>query len=197
MSTNDATLRAALLPRSNALTDTALVVGGAAFIAVCAQVAIPLWFTPVPLTLQTFAVLGVGAALGAWRGGAATLLYLLAGAVGLPVYAEGAAGTARLLGATGGYLVGMVLAAVLVGWLAQRRAADRRLATSVLAMVAGDVVVLGVGTVWLAVVLGVPMGRAVALGVTPFLAVEVLKVAAAAGALPAAWRGVRRADRRR
>jgi biotin transport system substrate-specific component len=146
----------------------------------------------VPLTLQTFAVLGVGAALGAWRGGAATLLYLLVGALGLPVYAEGTAGAARLLEPTGGYLAGMVVAAVLVGWLAQRRAADRRVRTSVLAMVAGDVVVLGVGTAWLAVALNVGLGQAVALGITPFLAVEALKVAAAAAALPAAWRGVQR-----
>ena len=188
MSTNDATLRATLLPRSTVRTDTALVVGGAAFIALCAQVSIPLWFTPVPLTLQTFAVLGVGAALGSVRGGAATLLYLLAGAAGVPVYAEASGGVSVVLGATGGYLVGMVLAAVLVGRLAERRGLDRRVPTAVVAMLAGDVVVLGVGTGWLAAVLDVSLGRAVALGVAPFVLVEVLKVAAA-GLRRRRWNG--------
>lgn len=191
MTTNAATLRAAVLPRTSAVTDTALVLGAAAFIAVCAQVSIPLWFTPVPLTLQTFAVLAVGASLGSLRGGLATLLYLLVGLVGVPVYADGASGAHVVFGATGGYLVGMVLASVLVGALAERRGADRRLRTSVLAMAAGDVVILGIGMVWLAQVLGVDLGKAFALGVAPFLAVEAVKIAITSAALPSAWQALR------
>lgn len=191
MTTNAATLRAAVLPRTSAVTDTALVLGATAFIAVCAQVSIPLWFTPVPLTLQTFAVLAVGASLGSLRGGLATLLYLLVGLVGVPVYADGASGAHVVFGATGGYLVGMVLASVLVGALAERRGVDRRLRTSVLAMAAGDVVILGIGMVWLAQVLGVDLGKAFALGVAPFLAVEAVKIAITSAALPSAWQALR------
>ena len=188
MTTDALTLRAAVLPRSTAVTDTALVVGGAALISLSGLVSIPLWFTPVPLTLQTFAVLSIGAALGSTRGGLATLLYLLVGMAGLPVYAEGASGVEVVLGATGGYLVGMVLAAVLVGSLAERRRMDRRVHTAALSMLAGAALTLAVGTVWLAAVLDVSLSKAVALGVTPFLVVEALKVAAATLALPTAWK---------
>jgi biotin transport system substrate-specific component len=189
VTTDAATLRAAVLPRSSVVTDTALVLGGAAFIALCAQVVVHVpQLTPVPFTLQTFAVLASGAALGSARGGLATLLYLLVGMAGLPVFAEASSGVSVVFGATGGYLVGMVLAAVLVGALAERRGMDRRVHTSVVAMVTGAALTLAVGTVWLAAVMDISLSKAVALGVTPFLVVEALKVAAATVALPTAWK---------
>src|ERR687893_2110175 len=119
------TLVDVLLPRRRSLVfDAVLVVAFSAFVALMAQVAIPLW--PVPLTLQTLAVLLTGAALGSRRGTLALLVYLAEGAVGLPVFAGGASGVAYMLGPTFGYLVGFVLAAGLVGWLAER-GWDRRL----------------------------------------------------------------------
>ncbi len=191
MITNAATLRAAVLPRPTVLTDAALVLGATAFVAVCAQVVVHVpALTPVPFTLQTFAVLASGAALGSLRGGLAALLYLLVGLVGAPVYAGGAHGVHVLFGATGGYLVGMVAAAVLVGGLAERFRADQRVWSAALAMLAGDVVILGLGTVWLAISAHLSLGRAVALGVVPFLAVEAVKVAAATAALPGTWKAL-------
>ena len=189
MTTDAATLRAAVLPRSSVVTDTALVVGGAGFIALCAQVVVHVpRLTPIPFTLQTFAVLAVGAALGSWRGGIATLLYLLVGIAGLPVYAEGASGASVVFGYSGGYLVGMVLAAVLVGSLAERRGMDRRVHTAVLAMLAGALVILSVGTVWFAAVMDMSLGAAITKAVVPFLAVEAIKIAVATAALPTAWK---------
>ncbi|HSF27190.1 MAG TPA: biotin transporter BioY [Actinomycetes bacterium] len=196
MTTDAATLRAAVLPRSSvalrSVADVTLVLGGAALITASALVSIPLWFTPVPFTLQTFAVLAIGAALGSARGGLATLLYLMIGIVGFPVFAEGTNGVEVIFGATGGYLVGMLLAAVLVGRLAERRRMDRQLRTAVLAMVAGDAVILGLGTLWLAAALGVSLEKAFVLGVAPFLVFEVVKVVAATVTLPAAWKAVNR-----
>src|SRR5918998_1391300 len=115
-----ATLRLAVFPRPRALTDVLLVVGGAGFVALAAQVSIPLPFTPVPITGQTFAVVLVGASLGTVRGMSSLMLYVLAGIAGAPIYADGAHGWAQITGATGGYLVGFVVAAALVGWLAER-----------------------------------------------------------------------------
>jgi biotin transport system substrate-specific component len=116
-----ATLRLAALPKANVLTDVLLIVSGAGLIAASAQIAIPLPFTPVPITGQTFAVLLVGASLGTVRGGSSALLYVLVGIAGAPVYADGAHGWAQVTGASGGYLVGFILAAALTGRLAERR----------------------------------------------------------------------------
>lgn len=130
------TLVDVLLPRQQRswLLDAALVVLFGAFVALTAQVQLPLW--PVPLTLQTLGVLFTGAVLGSRRGALALFLYLSEGAVGLPVFAGGASGIAYMLGPTGGYLVGFVLAAGVVGWLAER-SWDRRMVWTVLAMVVG------------------------------------------------------------
>src|SRR3954451_4892197 len=116
-----ATLRLAVFPRSGLLTDILLVVGGAGFVALCAQIEIHLGFTPVPITLQTFAVLLVGAGLGSILGTASLALYVLVGMIGAPVYAGGEGGWEWIKGATGGYLVGFVVAAGLAGLLAERR----------------------------------------------------------------------------
>lgn len=182
------TLADAALPRSGALRDALLVLSGSLVVALGAQVAIPLPFTPVPLTGQTYAALLVGAALGARRGVLALLLYLAEGALGLPVFAGGAAGLARLGGPTGGYLAGLVLAALLVGWFADR-GWDRRPLPCLLAMIAGSVAIYACGVPWLALTVGAD--RAVAAGLLPFLPGDALKLALAALSLPLAWRLVR------
>ncbi|MBW3573480.1 MAG: biotin transporter BioY [Actinobacteria bacterium] len=175
-----------LLPRHRART-VALVVGFALLTALAAQISFLLPWTPVPVTGQTFAVLLAGATLG-WRAGSASqLLYLVLGAVGLPFYADGLSGWKVLSGPTAGYLVGFVVAAALVGRLAERRQ-DRSLLTSVPAMLAGTAVIYLFGVTWLAHVLDVGAATAVEKGLAPFVIGDVLKLAAAGALLPAAWR---------
>lgn len=169
------------------LVAAAVVLAGAAVIGLCAQVAIPLPGTPVPFTLQTFAVLMVAAALGPRRGVGAVALYIGAGVAGVPWFAPAATG------ATAGYLVGFVICAVLVGGLA-RRGLDRRVLTIVVVLAGADLLVLLAGATGL-VVLGLTPVQAVAAGITPFLIGEAVKVAAASVLLPAAWRLVGSAPR--
>lgn len=171
--------------RVGLLYEAMLVVGGSAFITLFAQVAIPLPFSPVPITGQTFAVLLVGALFGGSRGGLSVLLYLLEGAVGLPVFAGGAAGLARLAGPTGGYLVGFVVAAFVVGLLAQR-GWDRRVESTALAMLVGNVLIYAFGLSGLAHFVGVE--KAFSLGFLPFIVGDLLKLTLAALALPAGWK---------
>ncbi|MFO7548722.1 MAG: biotin transporter BioY [Acidimicrobiia bacterium] len=175
-----------VLPRSRVATVMA-VVGFAVLTAVAAQWWIVLPFTPVPITGQTFAVLLSGAALG-WRAGAASqMLYLGMGFVGLPVFTEGASGIDKLLGATGGYLIGFVMAAAVVGVLAER-GLDRRLPASVLAFLAASLVIYSFGVAGLMVNLGMSFGQAVTLGVVPFVIGDGLKAVAAGVLTPATWR---------
>jgi biotin transport system substrate-specific component len=169
--------------------DAVLVVGGAALTGLAAQVAVNTPLTPVPFTLQTLAVLVVGAALGSARGIAAMLLYIAAGSAGVPWFAEHRSGWA--FGPSFGYILGFIAAAGLVGFLA-KRGADRAVATTVLLMVAGDAILLGIGTLWLAADLNVPLARAFELGVRPFLIGDALKLGIAALAFPAVWRVIRR-----
>jgi biotin transport system substrate-specific component len=165
--------------------DAGLVAGGAALTALLAQVAIPLPFTPVPVTGQTFAVLTTGAALGARRGVLSQGLYVLLGLAGLPVFAGGHGGLATLLGPNGGYLLGFILAAALLGYLAERGwDRGRRV---VLAMILGEVALYAVGVPWLSAYVG-GLGRAIVLGFLPFLVGDAVKLALAAGLLPTAWR---------
>lgn len=167
--------------------EAALVATGVLLLALAAQVVVPLPFTPVPITGQTFAALLVGGAYGLGRGSATLVLYLAVGCLGAPVFADGAAGTAVVLSATGGYLVGMVLAGALVGAAADR-GWDRRLLPSLAAMLAGSVVVYGVGATWLALDLGLSASAALDLGVTPFVVGDLLKLALAGALLPGTWR---------
>lgn len=176
--------------------DVALVLGGAALTAVAAQLAITLPWSPVPYTFQTFAVLLVGTALGTWRGTAAIAIYVLAGALGLPVYAEGAAGIGQLLGITGGYLAGFVLAALLVGRLAEM-GWDRTVLRSAGLMLAGTLLIYVVGVPVLALTTGMDLPTAIYRGAGVFLLWDLIKVLVAAGALPLAWRMVGRGAGRR
>ena len=179
------------------LWPAATVLGGSALIALAAQLAIPLPFTPVPVTGQTFAVLLVGAALGARAGTLAVVAYLVEGLLGAPVFAGGRSawsasavpGVPVILGPSAGYLGGFVAAAALVGWLAER-GHDRRFRTAAVAMACGTLAIYLFGAGWLARSIG--LESAIRLGVLPFLAADLFKVLLAAAALPAAWRLVRR-----
>ena len=164
--------------------DVLLVLGAAALTGIAAQVALPLPVTPVPISLQTFTVLLSGAALGPARGGASMLLYLVAGMAGVPWFSEQRSG---LDFPSFGYIVGFVIAAVVVGALA-RRGADRSVVGAVVLMVLGNLVIYTLGVAWLATSLGVDAGRALELGALPFLVGDGLKIALAAGILPAAWK---------
>lgn len=165
------------------------VVGFALLTAVAAQIRFHLPFTPVPVTGQTFAVLLTGAALGMRAGAASQALYLALGLIGLPVYTDFEGGWHAATGSTGGYLVGFVVAAAVVGALAERRQ-DRSFLTSVPAMLAGTAIIYTLGALWLAHHLDVSLSKAVELGVSPFLIGDAVKLVAAGLLLPVAWRFV-------
>lgn len=154
-------------------------------IAGVAQVAIPLPFSPVPLTGQTFGVLLIGMALGSRRGAVAVALYLLEGALGLPVFAGGTAGLVKVLGPTGGYLMAFPLAAFVAGLLAER-GWDQKPGTTVVGMLLASAVIFILGALWLARFVG-GIGPAVVQGVLPFLPGDLIKAGLAAGLLPMAW----------
>jgi biotin transport system substrate-specific component len=176
----------------SAVRNAILVVAGAAFVGLAAQVSIPLPFTPVPLTGQTFAVLLTAAALGMWRGVASMGLYAVAGLAGVPWFAgASSAFKGGALVVSFGYVLGFVAAAALVGWLAER-GATRTAARTAGLMVLGNVVIYAFGATWLAAAIGVSLSTAISLGVTPFLVGDLLKVALAAGLFPLAWRAVER-----
>jgi len=171
----------------------AAVVFLAVLTAAAAQVSVPLPFTPVPFTLQPMVVLLGGAALGPRLGALSQILYLAAGAAGLPVFAASATlpqGIARLVGPTGGYLLSYPLAAFVTGLLAER-GFDRRYLTSVLAMFAGLAVIFAGGVLWLALMAGSAeggLGAALALGLYPFVLADLAKICLAGAVLPAVWR---------
>jgi biotin transport system substrate-specific component len=166
------------------LLDAALIMAGSALVALSARVAIPLPFTPVPVTAQTFAVLLVGAALGSRRGALALAAYLAEGAAGMPVFSGGGCCVAWLAGPTAGYLWSYPLAAFTVGALAER-GWDRSPGRAGLAMLAGNALIYVVALPWLAFFVGA--GQVLEAGLLPFIPGDLLKVALAAAALPAAW----------
>jgi biotin transport system substrate-specific component len=162
-----------------------LVLAGSGLIALSSWIAVPLPFSPVPVTGQTFAVLLVGSALGARRGAASALAYLAEGCSGLPVFAGGAAGPHVMAGPTGGYLAGFVLGAWLCGALAER-GWDRRPIPTIASMALGNALILAPGLLWLARFVG--WSRVLALGLFPFLPGDLVKIALAAVVLPLGWK---------
>ncbi len=162
----------------------ALVIGGAVFVGLTAQISIPLPFTPVPLTLQTFSVLLVGAALGSIRGASSMALYLLVGVAGVPWFASHHSGWAF---PSFGYIVGFIAAAWLVGRLAEN-GADRRVVPTIGMMALGNVVIYVFGVAGLMLIANLSFGKAIALGVLPFLIGDVIKILLAAGLLPGTWK---------
>jgi biotin transport system substrate-specific component len=190
MTTFAPTLSARTFPNiSSKVRDVVLIVAGSLLIAALAQIKIHLPFTPVPITGQTFGVLLIGAALGSRRGVAALLLYFVEGAMGLPFFAGGGSGLGIFSGATAGYLVGFVIAAFVVGLLAER-GLERSVRTSIVPFLIGTLIIYACGVAWLAVVLG-GVGKAIVAGVLPFLIGDAIKLIAASLALPAAWKLVK------
>jgi biotin transport system substrate-specific component len=166
------------------IRDAAAVLVGAGVTGLAAQVSIHTSLSPVPFTLQTLAVLTVGAAVGTWRGITSMLLYLVVGMAGVPWFANHSHGIG---GPSFGYVLGFVAAAGITGFLA-KRGADRSILGTVVLMVLGSLAVYAVGTAWLAADLGVGVNTAFDLGTRPFLATDAIKIAVAALAFPAAWR---------
>ncbi len=194
MRADAATLRLAVFPRVGLAADAVLVLAGTGLVAAAAQVSIP--FEPVPVTGQTFAVLLVGSSLGAIRGAASLALYLWLGVAGAPIFADRHHGWNILTGASGGYIVGFVLAALVTGYLAER-GWDRRFSSAVGAMLTGNVIIYAVGLPWLAVVLNTNLEKTLEFGLYKFVPGDLLKLYLAAGLLPTAWRVVERVGGRR
>ena len=195
MSLHSASLRATVFPRSTALTQALFVMGGVGFISLMAQVAIPVPGSPVPVTGQTLAVLLIGTTYGARLGLMTFATYLLAGVAGAPIFAPSGTsanhGLDRLLGATGGYLFGMLLASFLLGYLADRKA-DQKFKTSFPALLLGDAVIFFFGLTWLHYSLELSWSATFAAGLTPFIFGEMLKIAITATSLPLVWRRISR-----
>lgn len=172
------------------LRNATLVLAGALFTALAAQIVVHLGFTPVPLTGQTFAVLTVSGVLGARRAVASQALYWALGAVGLPFYANAKGGWDAATGATAGYFVGFIFAAAIVGWFADRRQ-DRNYLMSLAALSLANVVIYTAGAFWLAHSLNIPVSsgttNAIMLGVEPFIVGDLVKMVLAAAVTPLGW----------
>jgi biotin transport system substrate-specific component len=181
------TLAAAVWPAGSeagfrAMRAVLLALVGSALVAISAQIQVPMY--PVPMTMQPFAVIVIGAAYGGRLGAATLLLYMAEGALGLPVFAGMKGGAAVLAGPTAGYIVGFVLAAGAVGWLAER-GWDRTVVATVAAMTIGMALIYIPGVAWLASLIGTE--KAIAAGMLPFLVGDAVKIALAALVLPGAW----------
>jgi biotin transport system substrate-specific component len=184
------TLVAALWPESEGslVRNIGLAFAGSLALWLSAKVQVPFW--PIPMTMQTFVVLVLGAALGPRYGALAVLMYLAQGAAGLPVFAgtpEKGLGLSYMIGPTGGYLVGFLVGAIVVGFLAER-GFDRSMGMMFLAVGVGHAIILACGWAWLATLIG--PGKAWIAGVAPFHAATLLKTALAALCVPAVWRSI-------
>jgi len=180
----------AVWPKAGVVREFALILGGSLLIALAARLQIVLPFSPVPVTGQTFAVLLIGALYGSTRAPATVVTYIILGVLGLPVFAGGAAGIARLAGPTAGYLVGFVAAAFVVGLLGER-GWHRRPSTTAVSMIIGNAIIYVFGAGWLSRFVG--WDAVLSAGVVPFLAGDVLKIALATVLLPTGWRFIGRA----
>ena len=191
MSLSATSLRSSLIPRSTALSHAVLVVSGVLGLAALAQIAIPVPGSPVPVTGQTLGVLILGTAYGSTLGFTTFALYILAGIAGAPVFADGGHGLDRIVGATGGYLIGMLVATFVLGQLARFRL-DQKFLTALPSMLIGTVTTFSFGLIWLHQYTGQTWSWTFEKGLTPFIVGEVLKIAIAGTSLPAIWRVVNR-----
>ena len=194
MSLSATSLRSSLIPRSTALSHAVLVVSGVLGLAALAQIAIPVPGSPVPVTGQTLGVLILGTSYGSTLGTTTFALYILAGIAGAPVFADGGHGLDRIVGATGGYLIGMLVATFVLGQLARFRL-DQKFLTALPSMLVGTIITFSFGLVWLYQF--TPEGQepwswTIEKGLAPFIVGEVLKIAIAGTALPAIWRVLNR-----
>jgi len=191
MSLSATSLRSSLIPRSTALSHAVLVVSGVLGLAALAQIAIPVPGSPVPVTGQTLGVLILGTAYGSTLGFTTFALYILAGIAGAPVFADGGQGLDRIVGATGGYLIGMLVATFVLGQLARFRL-DQKFLTALPSMLIGTLTTFSFGLIWLHQYTGQSWSWTFEKGLTPFIVGEVLKIAIAGTSLPAIWRVVNR-----
>ena len=180
-------LRSMVLPHSSLLTKAALSAGGVLFLAAMAQIAIPVPGSPVPVTGQTLGVLLIGTTYGSGLGVATFVMYLLAGIAGAPVFAGASFGFEKITGATGGYLIGMMVATYLLGLLAKRRL-DQRFLTSLPSMLFSTLIIFSFGLLWLHHFTGKDWAWTIAAGLTPFIVGEAIKIAIAGTSLPILWR---------
>jgi biotin transport system substrate-specific component len=165
--------------------DIGLIFAGSFLIALSSKVRFLLPFSPVPITGQTFAVLMIGILLGSRRGSMAVLAYLIQGVAGMPVFTFGG-GLAVMFGPTGGYLIGFIPAAYFTGRLAEK-GWDRRIGTTILAMISGNIMIYTFGLIWLACLMGFS-AKVLTVGVYPFIIGDLLKIALAAALLPSGWK---------
>lgn len=186
-----ATLRSAVFPRATTYSKALLVTFGTLFMAGLAQIALPIPGSPVPVTGQTLGVLLIGASYGMQLGATTLLAYLVVGLAGAPVFAKGAHGLVQFTGPTGGYLIGMLFASLLVGALAGRKW-DQKLRSALPTMLLGDVVIFAFGLYWLHAYTHQGWAWTISAGFTPFIIGEVLKIAIAGTSLPLVWRFVQR-----
>lgn len=189
------TLRTAFMPRSTALSNSVLLVIGVATLSLLAQIALPIPGSPVPVTGQTLGVLLIGTAYGARLGFATFATYLLAGIAGAPIFAPSATGSRhgweRIVGPTGGYLIGMLIASLLLGYLAER-GFEQKFSTSFLHFLIGNVVIFSAGLLWLHRYSAQSWSWTINAGLTPFIVGEALKIAIAGSSLPLLWRTLAR-----
>ena len=191
MSLSATSLRTSLIPHSTVLSNAVLVVSGVLGLAVLAQIAVPVPGSPVPVTGQTLGVLILGTTYGSTLGVTTFALYILAGIAGAPVFANSSHGLESIVGATGGYLIGMLVATFVLGQLARFRL-DQKFLTALPSMLIGTVITFVFGLVWLHQYTGQSWSWTIAAGFTPFIIGETLKIAIAGTSLPAVWRVVNR-----
>ena len=191
MSLSATSLRSSLIPRSTALSNAVLVVSGVLGLAALAQIAIPVPRSPVPVTGQTLGVLILGTAYGSTLGVTTFAIYIVAGIAGAPVFASSGHGLDRIVGATGGYLIGMLVATFVLGQLARFRL-DQNFLTALPSMLIGTITTFSFGLVWLHQYTGQSWDWTIKAGLTPFIVGEALKIAIAGTSLPAIWHIVNR-----
>ena len=185
------TLRTAVGVEDSVVSKVGFVIGGVLFLGAMAQIAFPIPGSPVPVTGQTLGALLLGTAYGASLGFTTLIFYLIAGIAGAPLFTNHSSGINHLVGATGGYLVGMALAALVTGYFAGRKW-DQKISTVIPTMVIGNLIIFTLGLVWLQHVTKQSWSWTFAKGFTPFVVGEVLKIAIASTALPTLWKFVRK-----
>jgi biotin transport system substrate-specific component len=181
------TLKSAFISRTTVVTQISLILGGTIFLAAMAQISFPLPGSPVPFTGQTLGVLLLGTAYGASLGFSTVAFYLLMGIAGAPIFASGSHGFEKIAGATGGYLVGMLISSLVLGALAGRKW-DQKIKTVIPTMIIGNVIIFTFGLFWLHQYSGQSWSWTIEKGLTPFILAEFIKIAIASTALPAVWR---------
>jgi biotin transport system substrate-specific component len=183
------TLKSAFITRSTVASQISLILTGTVFLAVMAQIAFPIPGSPVPFTGQTLGVLLLGTAYGAGLGASTVAFYLLMGMAGAPIFSSGTGGIERIVGPTGGYLVGMLISSLVLGALAGRKW-DQKIKTVIPTMIIGNLIIFAIGLLWLNQYTGQSWLWTFEKGFTPFIFGEIIKIAIASTALPTVWKYV-------